>query len=176
MARRHSWRGIDRQRFLATSMRHSNHDRPRATRRRAFLFERLEDRLVMAADLAYAAEVADGDQVVAPTIGFSDTAVLWTGSRDNRLDVLSNDMGDSLQIVDFTPPSAGGELQISPAGNSLLYSPPTSYRGSVYFSYTVRGADGISQDVGIHLNIIPRIELTYDWLEADENSRDVKFT
>jgi uncharacterized secreted protein with C-terminal beta-propeller domain len=174
MARRHSWRGIDRQRFLATSMRHSNHDRPRATRRRAFLFERLEDRLVMAADLAYAAEVADGDQVVAPTIGFSDTAVLWTGSRDNRLDVLSNDMGDSLQIVDFTPPSAGGELQISPAGNSLLYSPPTSYRGSVYFSYTVRGADGISQDVGIHLNIIPRIELTYDWLEADENSRDVK--
>ena len=67
-------------------------------------------------------------------------------SAANPLDVLANDSiapdsGETLAISDISQPTAGGQVEIDPAGK-LIYTPSANFLGEDSFSYTVADGNG----------------------------------
>ena len=77
------------------------------------------------------------------------------GSEDNQLNVLANDIlgsdysGPGL-ITDVSSSDANGSLEISSDGRSVLYTPPTDFRGQDSFVYVVDGQSKATVTVSVH--------------------------
>jgi len=76
----------------------------------------------------------------------ADFFTVASGSADNQLNVLANDvaipdMGRPLSIIGIgtgvDAPNRGGTVTISPAGNRLIYTPDPSFSGEETFTYTM---------------------------------------
>jgi large repetitive protein len=78
-----------------------------------------------------------------PPTAVNDTFTVDTGSQNNFLDVLANDLiapdtNETLRIVSVGSTSHGGTVVIAPNGTHLLYTPPVGFSGNETFSYTIR--------------------------------------
>jgi len=85
--------------------------------------------------------VNDDPTAVNDTFTVAEDAVAFT------LNVLANDLiapdsGETLQVLSFTTPSAGGTLSIPTAKNSILYTPADNFFGTDTFTYTISDGNG----------------------------------
>ncbi|MEM1090319.1 MAG: Ig-like domain-containing protein [Pseudomonadota bacterium] len=74
-----------------------------------------------------------------PPITAVDDQTTTLRTQPVTVDVLSNDVGDSLTIVSFTAPANG---EVTQQGAQLVYAPERSFVGSDNFSYTVQDERG----------------------------------
>lgn len=81
-------------------------------------------------------------------------------STANQLMVLDNDVSSRngpILISNVTPPSAGGRVTISAAGDFLTYTPATGFFGNETFSYTIRDQAGVTDRAFVSITITPPI-------------------
>ncbi len=90
----------------------------------------------------------------------------------NVLDVLTNDFelpGEQLEILDPGVSAAGGVLQISADGQTILYTPPSGFVGQDSFTYTVANSRGQTSQG----NVIITVKLQLDEPVAVDDSFNV---
>lgn len=88
-----------------------------------------------------------------PTLASDDSfAGVQEDSSGNALDVLANDPGSSLTIVNVSTPDRSGSVSIV-SGQSLSYSPAQDFFGSETFRYTVQDPDGAIDTARVTVSI-----------------------
>lgn len=95
---------------------------------------------------------------VAPPRATNDTFTLFSGGSA-RFDVLANDTGESLRVTGVTP-TQSGTLQISDDGQTVLYTPNSTFLGRDSFGYTVTDAAGNTGTATISVEVRPEGTLT----------------
>jgi uncharacterized secreted protein with C-terminal beta-propeller domain len=83
------------------------------------------------------------------------------GSADNSLPVLINDLfaanySGAGRITGVTETAAGGQVTVSPDGQSVLYSPPAGFAGEDSFVYTVDEQLKAEAEVLVHASLDDR--------------------
>jgi hypothetical protein len=79
-----------------------------------------------------------------------DTANIQSNEAWNG-NVLSNDFGTGMNVIDYTQPAEGSAF-INPDG-SATYTPPADFSGTVSFNYTVRDTCGQVKSATVTINI-----------------------
>ncbi len=69
------------------------------------------------------------------------------------IDVLANDTGDNLSILDFGQPSIGGAVIEDPDGGGLVFTPFEDFAGVVNFGYTITDGQGNIDDAVVTVNV-----------------------
>ncbi|MEA3503177.1 MAG: carboxypeptidase regulatory-like domain-containing protein, partial [Actinomycetota bacterium] len=75
-----------------------------------------------------------------PELAANDDAFDATENETTVLDVLTNDTGEGLTVVDITQPTNGATLILS--GTTIEYTPTTDYTGTDEFEYTIENSTG----------------------------------
>lgn len=97
----------------------------------------------------------------APTAN-NDTFDVATGSQNNLLDVLGNDLDDpdaneTLRVSSVGTSSKGGTLQIGSSGSHILYTPAAGFQGTDTFTYVVRDrtTGGLTDTATVTVTVAP---------------------
>jgi uncharacterized secreted protein with C-terminal beta-propeller domain len=182
MVRRKRTRNVTQRGQLATALGRRRSRRPERSRR-AFRFERLEDRLLMTASggdgpgFVHNPYVPPPDPVVgqATITAVNDYSQAYNGSTSNILNVLTNDSGpngqSSLRITSVSETLLGSDVTISADGKSLVYAPAAVTTPFIYggdydidpsigydsFYYIVEDGAGNISKANVSVTILSRL-------------------
>jgi hypothetical protein len=104
-------------------------------------------------DATGARSTATVSLTVAPTPG-DDVRTAPAGQTTTFTDLLENDLGTGLTIVDATVVSGGGKVSVDRDGHVVL-DPPTASSGTVVVTYTVRDAAGTERTATLTVTVDP---------------------
>ena len=96
--------------------------------------------------------IVSGDLPIAVDNTFSVAA----NSIATPLNVLANDIEEAnppLRVVSVGTPSQGGTVFIGPQGLDVRYTPPTGFRGTEQFVYTVENATGLTSTAEVTVQV-----------------------
>lgn len=100
----------------------------------------------------------------------NDTSTVFTGSIDNRVNVLGNDSdpdGDSVRVI-ATTQGGSGTVTIGPGGANLLYTPDPTFGGVDSFTYTI--TDGSLTATGTVIVTTSGVRIFVPLLMRESNS------
>lgn len=109
-----------------------------------------------------------------PPTANDETIMVIAGTANQVLSVLANDSsspdtGETLTIISFTDPDAGGSLNVGTGGTTLLYTPAPGFEGTETFEYTISDGNGGEATATVTLDVIPAdpvMEIRFDVTNA----------
>ncbi|TWU24176.1 Dockerin type I repeat protein [Novipirellula galeiformis] len=112
-------------------------------------------------------------------IAIDDVFSVPEGAQNRALNVLDNDvpsLSGGLSITSVTPGSAGGNITIIGGGQSLRYTPASSFAGTEQFSYSVQDGAGSTSSAQVTVNMLPGsaaddlVEFSIDFFDPLNNT------
>jgi hypothetical protein len=102
----------------------------------------------------------------------NDDYIVATNKKElKNLDVLANDVGSELRVVDFTQGSTG-KVKLNKDG-TLRYQPKNNFSGSDEFTYTVVDSHGIKRTAVVKVQVVDKKAAQVQASQANEKAKFV---